>query len=222
VLLLDLDLQFGVVNDYLNIQPTYSLTDALANVADMDEVSLGSLVTKHDSGLHILAFKRENSHENYDKANQLNKLLPFLREQYPYIVVDLSRGLDRLFAPVISPASKLFMVTQQNLVAIKSCNQIIKTLSFEFGIHRDHVEILVNRYEKRQSIKLKDLKEAVGDVSVHTFPNDFKVALESANLGRPFVEARKGSALSKSVAKFVSSLLPQKTKKQSWLSKLFS
>tara|TARA_Y100001960_G_C14775251_1_gene882728 strand:- start:1172 stop:2398 length:1227 start_codon:yes stop_codon:yes gene_type:complete len=222
VMLLDLDIQFGVVNDYLNIQPTYSLTDALANVSDLDEISLGSLVTKHESGLHILAFKRENSHENYEKASQLNKLLPFLREQYPYVVVDLSRGLDRLFAPVISPATKLYMVTQQNLVAIKSCNQIIKTLSFEFGISREQVEIIVNRYEKRQSIKLKDIQEAVGDVALHTFPNDFKVALESANLGRPFVEARKGSALSKSVGKFVTSLLPQKQKKQGWLSKLFS
>lgn len=222
VMLLDLDIQFGVVNDYLNIQPTYSLIDALANVADLDDVSLSSLVTKHESGLHILAFKRENSHENYEKAHHLNKLLPFLREQYPYVVVDLSRGLDRLFAPVISPATKLFMVTQQNLVAIKSCNQIIKTLSFEFGINRDQVEIIVNRYETRQSIKLKDIKEAVGDVSVHTIPNDFKVALESANLGRPFVEARKGSALSKSVGKFVTSLLPEKDKKQGWLSKLFS
>ncbi|CAK4066652.1 AAA family ATPase [Vibrio sp. 16] len=222
VMLLDLDIQFGVINDYLNIQPTYSLVDALANVSDLDEVSLGSLVTKHASGLHILAFKRENSHENHEKAIYLNKLLPFLREQYPYVIVDLSRGLDRMFAPVISPATKLYMVTQQSLVSIKSCNQIIKTLSFEFGINRDQVEIIVNRYEKRQSIKLKDIKEAVGDVAVHTVPNDFKVALESANLGRPFVESRKGSALSKSVGKFATALLPEKKKKQSWLSKLFS
>lgn len=127
-----------------------------------------------------------------------------------------------MFAPVISPATKLYMVTQQSLVSIKSCNQIIKTLSFEFGINRDQVEIIVNRYEKRQSIKLKDIKEAVGDMAVHTFPNDFKVALESANLGRPFVESRKGSALSKSVGKFATALLPEKKKKQSWLSKLFS
>lgn len=47
VLLLDLDIHFGVVMDYLNINPAYSINDAIANVKDLDEISLHSLVSKH-------------------------------------------------------------------------------------------------------------------------------------------------------------------------------
>lgn len=222
VLLLDLDLQFGVVNDYLSISPSYSMTDALANVSDLDEVSLSTFVTKHPTGLHILSFKRENSHENYEKAKQLNKLMPLLREHYPYVIVDLSRGLDRLFAPVIAPASKIFLIAQQNLVSIKNTTQLIKLLSFEFGINKEQLELVINRYEKRQSIGLKDIQGTVGEMEVHTVPNDFKIALESANLGRPFIEAKKSSSIAKSVSRFVDSFMPQAKKKQGWFKRLFS
>ncbi|KGY12562.1 type II secretion protein [Vibrio tubiashii] len=222
VLLLDLDLQFGVINDYLSINPSYSMTDALANVSDLDEVSLSTFVTKHPTGLHILSFKRENSHENYEKAKHLNKLMPLLREHYPYVVVDLSRGLDRLFAPVLAPATKVFLIAQQNLVAIKNTTQMIKILSFEFGINKDQVEVVINRYEKRQSIRLKDIQGTIGDIPVYVVPNEFKVALESANLGRPFIEAKKSSSISKSISRFVHSFTPQPEQKKGWFKRLFS
>lgn len=222
VLLVDLDMQFGVIEDYLNIQCSYGLADAIANVADLDEVSLGSLVTKHGSGLHLLGFKRENSHENFEKVNQISKLVPILRERYPVVVIDLSRGLDRQFGSVISPATKLFLVTQQNLVAVKNTTQIIKALTFEFGIGREQMEIVVNRYEKRQSIKLKDIQDTVGSLKIHTVPNDFKVALESANLGRPFIQAKSSSSVSKSVNSLAETLLPESDEKQGWLKRLFS
>ena len=222
VLLLDLDMQFGVIEDYLNINGTYGLADAIANVADLDEVSLGSLVTKHDSGLHTIGFKRDNSHDNFEKAQHMNKLVPVLRERYPYVVVDMSRGLDRIFSSVISPATKIFLITQQNLVALKSTTQLMKLLTFEFGVAKEHMEVVVNRYESRQSIKLKDVEDTVGHVQVHTIPNDFKIALESANLGRPYIQAKQNSSIAKSVKKLAASLLPDQEEQKRWFKKLFS
>ncbi|NOH79120.1 AAA family ATPase [Vibrio sp. RE86] len=222
VLLVDLDMQFGVIEDYLNVQSSYGLADAIANVSDLDEVSVGGLVTKHESGLHVIGFKRDSSHENFEKASQISKLIPIFRECYPYVFIDLSRGVDRLFGSVISPATKLFLITQQNLVAIKNTTQIMKALTFEFGVSRESVEVIVNRYENRQSIKLKDIKDTVGNVPIHTVPNEFKVAIESANLGRPYIQAKKSSPMSKSVRGVAKSLLPPEEEKKGWLKKLFS
>ncbi|MFM2588996.1 CpaE family protein [Vibrio sp. TBV020] len=222
VLLVDLDMQFGVIEDYLNVQCTYGIADAIANVADLDDVSLGSLVTKHESGLHILGFKRENSHENFEKVGQLSKLIPVLRERYPLVIIDLSRGLDRQFGSVISPATKVFLVTQQNLVAVKNTTQILKALTFEFGITKEQMEVIVNRYEKRQSIKLKDIQDTVGSLQVHTVPNEFKVAIESANLGRPYIQAKKSSSMSKSVQNLANSLMPEPEEKKGWFKRMFS
>ncbi|WP_165310387.1 AAA family ATPase [Vibrio ziniensis] len=221
VLLLDLDIHFGVVMDYLNINPAYSINDAIVNVKDLDEISLHSLVSKHPSGLHVLSFKHENHNENFDKAMQMGRLLPTLLEFYPYVFVDLSTGVDRMFSPVLSQATKVFLVTQQNLVAIKNATRITKALTLEYGIAKEQIELIVNRYEKRQQIRLKDIEQTLTGVAMHIIPNDFKAAIESANLGKPFVESRKNSSITKSVADLSQTLAPVKVQK-GWLKRLFS
>ncbi|CAM2811074.1 AAA family ATPase [Vibrio fluvialis] len=222
VLLLDLDIHFGVIMDYLNINPVYSINDAIANVADLDEISLHSLVSKHSSGLHVLSFKHENHNENFDKAMQLGKLLPTLMEYYPYIFVDLSIGVDRMFSPVLSHSSKVFLVTQQNLVGIKNTSRIAKSLMLEYGISKEQIELIVNRYEKRQQIKLKDIEQTITGVKVHMIPNDFKAAIESANLGKPVVESKKNSSITKSVIELSQTLAPEVKEKKGWIKRLFS
>ncbi|PMH41239.1 type II secretion protein [Vibrio sp. 10N.286.49.B3] len=223
VLLLDLDLQFGVIDDYLNLSPAYGLADAIVNVADLDEMSLDSLVTKHSSGLHTLSFMQDNSDDNYDKAKQIRPLLPILRELYPYVIVDLSRGVDRLFSCVIAPATKAFIVTQQNLVAIKNITKITNMLTFDFGLTKDQMTILVNRFDKHQSITLKHIEETFDkDITIQLLPNDFKVASESCNLGQPFTMTKKNSALTKAIVSFSQEQLPAQDKPKGWLTRMFS
>ncbi|MGF1752802.1 AAA family ATPase [Vibrio makurazakiensis] len=222
VLLLDLDLQFGVIADYLNVNPTYGMSDAIESVADLDEISLHGMVTKHSSGLHMLSFRHENNSEDYEQAQNLGKLLPTLREFYPYVIIDLSRGIDNTFSSVLAPATKVFLITQQNLVAIKNSTRIAKVLSFEYGLPKEHIELIINRYEKRQSIKIKDIEQTLGGVTIHVIPNDFKVAIESANLGKPFIESRRSSSISKSVIEFSHTISHIEDEKKSWLKRMFS
>ena len=197
VLLLDIDMQFGVIPEYLNITPKYSITDAISSVRDLDEVSLNGFVSKHSSGLHILSFRHEDGSDEYEKAKKLSKLLPLLRQFYSYIIVDLSRGVDHVFSPIFSPATHLFLVMQQSLVSISNTTRIIRNLKYDYGVTSEKIEIVVNRYEKRQSIKLNDIEKAIPGVNYYLIPNDFKVVIESANLGTPFVEVKKRSAIVK-------------------------
>lgn len=222
VLLLDLDIHFGVVADYLNVSPTYSINDAIVNVSDLDEMSLQGLVTKHPSGLHILSFKHENHNENFDKAAQLGALLPTLLEFYPYVFVDLSMGLDRMFAPVLSQASKVFMTTQQNLVSVKNATRILRSLMMDYGVAKEQIELIVNRFDKSQQIKMSDIEHTLPEIKVHTIPNDFKAAIESANLGKPFVEVKRNSAMTKSIIELSQMLAPETKERKGWLKRLFS
>jgi len=48
------------------------------------------------------------------------------------------------------------------------------------------------------------------------------VAIESANLGRPFIQSKKSSAISKSVTKLAHSLVPEQESEKGWFKKMFS
>ncbi|MCX9564790.1 type II secretion protein, partial [Vibrio cholerae] len=65
VLLLDLDIPFGVISEYLSITPQYSLTDVIEHAKDLDHDSLSAMVTKMDNGLHVLGFFHENTTEDF-------------------------------------------------------------------------------------------------------------------------------------------------------------
>lgn len=223
VIILDLDYQYEVITEYLNIIPKYSLLDVLDSLADLDESALNGLVTKHDSGLHILSFQRNERHESQGKMNLLGKLIATLRQYYPYVVIDLSKGIDAFAENIITPATHLFVVTQQNLVSLKHTNLILHDLQMEYGVSMERIEVLVNRFDKRQSIKLKDIEDALpNNVNIRIIPNDFKVVIESANLGKPLIEVSKNSHVAKALAALSDHIAPRKKEKSGWLKKFFS
>ena len=222
VLLVDLDLQFSVVPEYLDLTPKYGIVDALDIIADLDEVSIESMVAKHDCGVHALGFLPTSGADNYKHAKSFSRLLPVLRQFYTHVVIDLSRGIDSTFASIIAPASHIYLIAQQNLISIKHTNQMINSLQFEYGQPKDNIEVILNRFEKRLPIRLKDIENTVADVPIHLVPNEYKVAVESANLGHPIVLTKKKSAIAKSVVEISNNISSPARERKGWFGRLFS
>lgn len=222
VLLLDLDIHYGVVADYLNLESKHSITEVMDNLSDLDAMSLDALVTKHSSGLEILSFKHENHNENFDKLPQIGQLISTLRTFYPYIYIDLSTGVDRYFSPVLFQASKVFITLQQNLVCVKNTTRILRSLIFDYGVSKDKIELIVNRFDKKQQIKLGDIETTFPHEKIHIIPNDFKSAIDSANLGKPCVVENSRSPMAKGIVGLTNQLLPHQVAPQGWLKRLFS
>ncbi|GAM78478.1 type II/IV secretion system ATPase tadZ/cpaE [Vibrio ishigakensis] len=222
VLFLDLDVQFGAIQDYLDLQPQHGLHDVIDGVTDLDEVSLDALVTKHSCGMYFLNFQQLHPIENELKARDLHKVFPLLRQYYTHIVTDLSRGIEANYGTIISLATKNYVVAQQGYVSLKNTNDLLSVLELEFGAPRAQIEVVINRYDKKNQLKITDIEEALGDVRVHVLPNDYKTVNESSNLGKPFALNKKKTPISVAVGHLANSIIPQTEQETSWLKKLFS
>ncbi|EHU4838505.1 AAA family ATPase [Vibrio parahaemolyticus] len=222
VLLIDLDMQFSDAADYLNCKPKYNINDVIDSVNDLDELSLEGLVYQHPSGLNYLCFNQNDPRNNHKYAAQVSKLLPILRQFYSHIIVDLSHGVDHVYQQIVSPATHIFLIMQQNVTSVKHAVSYIRSLELDYGLSNHQVELIVNRFEKKSTISLKDIENAVGGHAIHLVPNNFAIAIESANLGNPIVQSKKNSALKASLAE-ISHLLESPTQEhQSWIKKFFS
>ncbi|TOO72522.1 AAA family ATPase, partial [Vibrio parahaemolyticus] len=200
VLLIDLDMQFSDAADYLNCKPKYNINDVIDSVNDLDELSLEGLVYQHPSGLNYLCFNQNDPRNNHKHAAQVSKLLPILRQFYSHIIVDLSHGVDHVYQQIVSPATHIFLIMQQNVTSVKHAVSYIRSLELDYGLSNHQVELIVNRFEKKSTISLKDIENAVGGHAIHLVPNNFAIAIESANLGNPIVQSKKNSALKASLA----------------------
>lgn len=221
VLLIDVDTQFGLIAEYLDLSPKYSMLDAIESLSELDESSLNSLVTVYDKRLHTIGFSTGQGNAAIEKIAEIQKIVPLFRQYYKYVVIDYSRGIEPAFANLVTPATKVFLVIQQNYMSLKNANQLFRSLKFDFGHDEESIELIVNRYEKSQSVSIKDIQNTIPKLNIHLLPNDYKVASESANLGKPLINFKKRSALSKALQKVSGSLQPEDEKSKGWLSKIF-
>lgn len=222
VLLVDLDTQFSDVSDYLNSRPKYSMNDVINSISDLDELSLEGLVYKHSSGLNCLSFSPDTRQENYKLASQVSKLLPILRQFYAHIVVDMSHGIEPVFQQIISPATHIYLVLQQDITSVKHATNLVRSLEFDYGLKSEQIELVVNRFEKNAPISLKDIEETLKNSSVVLVPNNYQLAVECANLGSPIVQAKRHSAIKSALEDLSHKIEQPKEKKQGWFGKLFS
>ncbi len=223
VLLIDLGMQFSDATDYLNSKPKYSINDVVDTMNDLDDLSLEGLVHRHSSGVNYLCFSPENIKDNYDRATKVSELIPLLRQYYQHVIIDMSHGIEHVFQHVVSPASYIYLVMQQNVTSIRHASNYIKSLQLDYGLSSNQVRLVINRYEKKNSIAVKDIEKALPNREILLVPNNFSIAMECSNLGKPIVQSKKNSAIKSSLIEISHQLeKPTGNTTKSWLGKLFS
>src|SRR6185503_1283061 len=109
VVLVDLDLYLGDVLSFLDIAGTYSISDVLANMSRLDRDLLASSVTKHRSGINVLAQSSKVEEAEQIKGQDIAALLEFLRRNYDFVIVDGVRGFDELSLAALDGSQHVFL-----------------------------------------------------------------------------------------------------------------
>ncbi len=185
-LLLDLDLQFGSVAHYLDVQPNHSHVEVLQQIDGMDSVALRGFCSHFSSTLHVLGGRENELCLPMDvRLEQLEALLHLARSSYDWVVVDLPRQIDHLTGITLEQADRVFIVVQQSISHLKDASRLARILRDELGVQSSHLQIVVNRYNKAAPITLRDIAAALQCSELQKLPNDFAVVSESQNTGVP-------------------------------------
>ena len=193
--LLDMDVQFGALPLYFNLTPRNGLVRALELVETLDAVALEGYVQSHASGLDLLASAPEDMVSVADvPESRVELLLQVMNQAYDDVVVDLPRWIGGSTAAVLEHADRILVVLEQSLAHLRDAKRLMAILRQEIQIAGPRITIVVNRYDKRNSIGLGDLRDALPNQDIVTLPNDFQRATQSINVGTPLLEmARKAS-----------------------------
>ena len=77
------------------------------------------------------------------------------------------------------------MVANQELATVRSASRMAATLRQRYG--QDRLRLVLTRTDRRAEIGHEDVERAVGIDVRHTFPSDYRLALQAMNKGRPIV-----------------------------------
>lgn len=182
-LLIDLNVACGDAAVFIGAEPRFSVMDALENVQRLDVTFFRGLVVRSTSGLDLLGASGRPVTGTFDAA-RIRALLEFASQTRRYTVLDVPRS-DTAALDALENATKIVLVVNQELATVRNASRMAATLRRRYG--QDRLNLVLTRTDRRAEIGYEDVQRTVGIDVRHSFPSDYRLALQAMNKGRPLV-----------------------------------
>ena len=180
--LIDLNLPFGDAALDLGINAQYSTANALQNIIRLDYHFLSSMLTKHSSGLFVLA--APDRYTQVEATNEtVHKLLTVARQNFDYVVVDAGSRFGATGKALFEDSATVYLVTQVGITELRNSNRLISEL---LTVNGNRLEIVLNRYTPRSlGIDEESITKALTMPAQWKIPSDFATARDAQNTATP-------------------------------------
>jgi pilus assembly protein CpaE len=181
-LLIDLHLAYGDAAVFLGTEPRYSVLDALENVHRLDKTFFSGLVGQARGGLALLASSDRASATTVDAAS-IRNLIDAAARHYAHVLLDVPRS--EIMLDALESTSRIVIVANQELATVRAATRLSAALRQRYG--RDRLSVVISRFDQHSDIAQSDVERVLGSPVAHTFPSNYRIALEALNAGRPVV-----------------------------------
>jgi pilus assembly protein CpaE len=223
VCLVDLDLHLGDVLSFMDVAGNYSISDVLSNMGRLDKDLLESTMTKHSSGVSVLAQSGKMEEAEHIKPQDVMNLLAFLRKHYDKVIVDGVRGFDEISLAAMDASQQLLLVLTQDVPAIRNGQRCLELFT-RLGYDEQKVKLILNRYHKASKITLEVIADTLKAQVAHAISNDFVSVIDAINRGLLLKDAAPRGKLAEDIEGLVPLLAgerKQRVRRHSLLGGLF-
>jgi pilus assembly protein CpaE len=169
---------------HLNLKPVFSVGDALRNLHRLDSSLLESFMTRHDSGLQLLAGPNTPNMVEPSTA-EFARLFDLLVSHFRYVVVDASSRIDGTTRLVCNLSEAVLLVAHADVASLWSSARIHQFLGETGG--RDRVKLVLNRFRKIPGFSESDAEAAAGIKLLWKIPNQFFAVSGAIDRGQPLM-----------------------------------
>ncbi|MFN4259054.1 MAG: AAA family ATPase [Gemmataceae bacterium] len=206
VTLVDLDLLQGSADVALDVLPEYCLSDLIVHIDQLDLHLLLGVLTKHDSGLHLLARPRQMQEITELTPEQARRMFMLLRIISSHLLFDLSKGWLVTDLTAMDLADHILLVLKPNIVSIRNAALIIASLAAEKL--DDKIRIIVNQVggTEDEEISVSKIEETLGRPVFWFLPYDVKTVSGAWNAGIPLILYAPRSKIHQSIVGLAAAL----------------
>ena len=180
-LLMDLHQAGGDASIFMGVEPRFSVLDAIENAHRIDHNFLKTLVTGVTAHTDLLASPDRPSVGRLD-AGKTRRVIELAASAYKHTVLDLPRS-DANVLDALEDLKAVYIVANQELATVRSATRLAGMLRERYG--RERVGVVLTRSDRQADIGHADVEKAIGLAVAHTFPSDYRIALQALNKGRP-------------------------------------
>ena len=183
-IIVDMKACLGEVALFLGVRPRFTVLDAIENLHRLDKDFLRELVSRHKSGLDILAGSEQFDRPNPQDAGGIEELLRVLSRSYDYIVVDAGSTINSFTVSALYAADTVFLITNPDVPSIRNAQRLVDRVR-QLGAGSERIKVLLNRTSDQHLIAPKQIETALGYGIHHSFSSDYRTVSTALNSGVP-------------------------------------
>lgn len=197
---IDLDMQFSALPLFLDLSIERSVLQVLEAEDSIDSIAIDAYMTKHKSGLHVLASLADEVALPGEVAPEsMQNIVGIVRQAYEHVYINLPRTIDPLTTGMMEISEQTFIIVDQNIASLRYAKGLITILKNELGFTQKQLTILINQYDEKTGINAADIEKTLACDTPVVIPADWSGVLESENAGIPLYELSKSSAITRAL-----------------------
>ncbi len=207
VALIDLDLQSGGLAISLNLEPEVTILPLIRLERKLDSMQLESALTKHSSGLYLLAAPKRIEESEMISDLTVATVLDLMRQLFDFVIVDCGSHVDENAVAAWERSDHLFYVLQQSILASRSAWRFIDLFD-RLGLSALKPKYLLNRYRPSYPITDRQIESTLGRPIFHKIPLDERTAERVELSGKDLWETAPGSPLAHGIGELAQRIVP--------------
>lgn len=198
VALLDFDLEMGDVLVFLDLELRFGYLELLNNIYRLDSELLQQSLAIHSSGLCVVSQTDKVEESGDVGAEELTKIISFLRRHFDYIVIDGLRDFREIALSALDTADNIIVTMTPDIPALKNANRCLRLFK-RLGYNDGKVKLVLNRYRTSRKLSRDSIADALGKPIDGTVANSFPTVIKSINQGSLLVQDSPGSRVAKDI-----------------------
>ncbi|GFZ81240.1 hypothetical protein GCM10010978_22840 [Compostibacillus humi] len=210
VLFIDLNLQYGGAETYLNLDSSRSIVDLLPVIDELNEQHIRNVAEMEEhSNMHVIVSPRDAEMAERVSEELILRLLRAAKRSYDFIIIDLPVWMDERTYIALEESTKIYYVMNLDTQAIKIFHHVEKLFQRLGIVMEERMDMVLNFKGKDKELTKKDLERFV------TYPIAVEIRRDKnlqnfINKGVPLRKTpkeKKMTSFAKDVHKWVNSML---------------
>ncbi len=194
----DLDLQASDLSVVLNLEPERTIIDICDPGRKLDSIGLESALSKHASGLYLLAAPNRIEDSETVTSDQVAGALDLMRQLFDFVVVDCGRNISENTVAVWERCDHLFYVLDQSIGAVRCAGRFIDLFG-RLDLAGVEPGFLLNRYLPRNLITEEQIAHTLARPIFAKIARDDKTCDQAVTRAQDLWKVAPHSPLTKAV-----------------------
>jgi pilus assembly protein CpaE len=215
VALIDMNLLFGEIPIFLNIESVFNWGEIARNISRLDATYLMSILSKHSSGVYVLPSPTGLDGVNVANPEIIEKLLGLMRNVFDYIVIDGGQALDDISMKILEMSDTVLLVAILSLPCLTNVKRLLWIFQKLGYPEQEDIKIVINRHHRKLTvITPKEAEESINQKIFWFVPNDYPTTMSAINQGRTLSAVAPGAEVSKNIRELASQFIEREEREK--------